>query len=213
VDAVKRDRLEDLVDGTLGGSVDAWQALWLAVEPLLWDLTARFRLTSRLCRSEEDRRNIVLGVMERLHADDFRRLRRFRASLDESGDRRGGGFEPWLATMAARAAVSYLRAHPEYARGADHGRSRWVELEPMPTDLEDARADPARDVAASSLLAEARRILRQDQLEALLLWLSGRDHAEMAQGLGLDGEAAADRLVRSALKRLRNRSAPRDAHS
>ncbi len=200
-------RLEDLVERTIGGDDRAWRSLWLAVEPTLHRITARFRVTGRLGRCDDERRNIVLRVMGQLHADDFRRLRMYHASRDRRGE---GDFRAWLSTMAARSAISYLRAHPEYLGrpSPDDGRlNRWAQVVPLDPDLDAPAAEPTRAVEARAVLALAGRQLRDEQLDALLLWLEGREHGEIAARLLLGDGATADRLVRSALKRLRDRLA------
>jgi DNA-directed RNA polymerase specialized sigma24 family protein len=198
---------EDLVERTIGGDGRAWRALWLAVEATLHRITARFRVTSRLSHSDDERRNIVLRVMGQLHADGFRRLRLYRASRERRGE---GTFHAWLSTMAVRSAISYVRAHPEYLGRPspdDHRRGRWAEVLPLGAEVDARMVDPTRTVEARALLALARRQLREDQLEALLLWLEGREHGEIAALLSLGDVASAERLVRSALKRLRDRLA------
>jgi DNA-directed RNA polymerase specialized sigma24 family protein len=214
--------IEELVERTIGGEGDAWQELWLAVEPTLYRIAAHFRVTSRLSRSDDDRRNIVVRVMGQLHADGFRRLRLYCASRARRGD---GTFRAWLTTLAARSAISYLRAHPEYLGrpGPDEvRRGRWAQILPLCGEHDDppsdaalraggradepgAAADPVRTMEGRALMARARETLREDQLAALMLWLTGREHGEIAAELGLDGALAAERLVRSALKRMRDR--------
>ncbi len=186
-----------LVDDTIAGDARAWQELWRTVHPMLWAITGRWRLVSHLCRSDEDRRNIVVRIMGQLHADRFRRLRLFRESCERRGE---SSFRAWLATVAARSAISYVRAH----RPAEPIASLFVEL---------PSADPTAAMLGRDLLDRARDHLRADQLDALSLWLHGWDHAEIARKLELGQRTLADQLVRSGLKRLRDRFAGGRARS
>jgi DNA-directed RNA polymerase specialized sigma24 family protein len=200
-------RLVALVERTIEGDGAAWRALWLAVEPMLWAITAQRRLTSQLCRDVDERSNIVLRVMDQLRADDFHRLRLFRASLAR---RRHGSFRSWLATVAARSAISYLRKHPEYLGPRDPSdarRGRWAELEPLPVELEEPGLDPLLAFDGRHVFEHARRRLTPAQLRALVLWLQGSDHREIALEIQLADDRLAALLVRSALKRLRDRFA------
>jgi DNA-directed RNA polymerase specialized sigma24 family protein len=196
------------VERTIGGDGRAWGELWIAVEPTLHRVAAHFRVTSRLSQSDDDRRNIVLRVMGQLHADGFRRLRMYRASRERRGE---GTFRAWVSTMAVRSAISYLRAHPEYLGRPSTDDApcacRWAQIQPLGAELDELWADPTRTIEVRATLALARRHLRREQLDALLLWLEGYEHGEIAARLALPDGAAADRLVRSALKRLRDRLA------
>lgn len=212
VDAAQR--LELLVRRVVGGDAAAWQTLWVAVEPTVWAITGKWQLTGPLARRDDERRDIVVKVMERLREDGFRRLKAYLASIDASSS---GSLRTWLATVTARTAIDHVRAHAEYtdvrrtspaARDAEttEVRSRWVPIVPMPdAEPASAAADPTEIMTAAHLLERARGELRSDQLEALYLWLQGHDHSEIADRLELAGSRDAERLVRAALKRLRDR--------
>ena len=205
--------LEPLVRKVVGGDARAWQELWVAIEPTVWAITGRWQLTGKLAGRDDDRRDIVVRVMERLREDRFRRLRSYLASADA---RAAGSLKTWLATVTARAAIDHVRAHPEYTDvrrpapvTADPEtteiRSRWVPIVPLHDEPDGEPADPTEVMTATRLLEKARGELRSDQLQALYLWLSGHDHAEIADRLELATPRDADRLVRAALKRMRDR--------
>jgi DNA-directed RNA polymerase specialized sigma24 family protein len=177
---------------------------------MLARISASHRLASRLSLREDERRDIVLRIMNLLQEDDFRRLRRFRA--EREAGRGARSFRSWLATLAVRSAISHVRGHPEYlGRGsaAERNGARWVEFLPLDVSIEASECDPTEVMEGHALLQRARSILRLAQIEALLLWLAGARHAEIAERLGLEGDVVADRLVRSALKRLRDDSVQR----
>lgn len=198
---------EALLQRVVAGDVLAWHSLWKAVEPTVWHITGRWQLVGQLSKRDDDRRNIVVDVMHRLQDDGHRRIRAFLAAEPSAAK---SSFKAWLVTMTTRAAIDYLRAHPEFdaARGRA-GEARWFKVVPMSDpDGRSTVADAPSKAAVSELLDRARRDLRNDQLRALSLWLEGGTHLEIEQELGLRDAGAGERLVRSALKKLRDRFAP-----
>jgi len=197
--------IESVIDRVVRGDARAWHTLWNAVQPTLWAVAGRPAISGPLARSDDDKHNVVLLVMDKLRADDFRRLRLY---LESVRDRRGpSSFRSWLATVTARVAIDYVRAHPEFADTRDRGvGERWVRIVPMnEARAEAVTMDPDRVAMAGRALESARGSLRSDQLAALFLWLQGEDHGVIADRLHLASASEADRLVRSALKRLRDR--------
>lgn len=75
--------------------------------------------------------------------------------------------------------------------------------------------DPEKAATAAAVLERAHAMLGPDQLAALLLWLQGERRGAIADQLGLEDPVEADRLVRSALKRLRDefRTQPKDTQT
>lgn len=205
------DLLEPLVRGTLAGDRRAWSDLWCALDPFIEKIAGRYRATSRLSASEDERRNVVVRVMERLHADDCHRLQ----GLHEALLRRDGSFRPWLSTVTMNAAISYTREHPEHLGEHDsNDPGGWVNFEPLPDELDEQLPVSIRAVK----MIEAHRIhayvehhLEPQQRDALRLWLLGYDHGEIAEAFQLAGAHAADLLVRGALKILRHRFAGGDS--
>jgi DNA-directed RNA polymerase specialized sigma24 family protein len=202
------ERLVALVDRTLAGDVPAWQALWKGLLPVIHAVATCPRWTGRLRHSTDDRDDIVVEVMGGLAAGEFEALRRFR---DPEEARPAASFRKWVASVAVRASIDHVRAHPEYlGRRVSNDGAYWVCLDPLPTEA-DGLEGPADDLTAT---IEARRLaerlgseLNAAQRAALGLWLADVDHADIAAELALDGEATAERLVRAALKRLRRHGA------
>jgi DNA-directed RNA polymerase specialized sigma24 family protein len=202
--------LAALLDRVLRSEPAAWHELWRRVEPLAWSVSGKWQAAGPLCKNPDERRNIVLAVMERLRQGDFRRLRAFAGSPGKDSD---AAFAAWVTTLASRVAIDRLRAHPEHVdpRGR-RGVERWAKL----VALDDA-PEPAEErdllgrATALGLLERARRELSVEQLTALHLWLDGVGHAAIAERLRLDDERDARKVVRAALKRLRDRyrDAPR----
>jgi hypothetical protein len=197
--ALKEEDLEPLVHRVLVHDVRAWKELWSALEPTIEAIARRRRVTSRLCDQVDERRDIVVRVMEAFQEDGFRRLEELLACLRQ----RDGSFRPWLSAVARNAAINHTYAHPQQVGG--RGAFCWAKHAEVPIDLDDARPDPFQGVVVSEILAYAERHLRPKQLEALLLWLSGEDRAEIAGALRLRSPDGAKRLVDAAVKRLRRR--------
>jgi DNA-directed RNA polymerase specialized sigma24 family protein len=197
--------LEGLVAASARGDQRAWGALWAAIEPPLSRIIAQPRFLGRLGQGEDDRRNIVVLVMDRLRKDDFHRLRLY---LDA---RRGNPrlrFMGWLRVVAKRVGVDYLRAHPQYVRRHDAGASepgRWIEPKTLPPASRIGGERPPVTIrgTARELLQFADHALPEAQRRALELWIESETFADIAQALALATAGEAERLVRAAIERLR----------
>jgi hypothetical protein len=196
--------IESLVERTVSGDEAAWQQLWSAVEPPLTRIIARPRFLGPLGRNEDERRNIIVAVMARLRADEFARLRIY---LDARRDNPLLSFVGWLSVVTKRVGIDYLRAHPEYQRRCDAGRSRpgaWVHQTQLPeSKLFGARPPVTTRVTARRIVDHAGESLPVAQRRALALWTQGEDLADIAREVGLADAQAAHRVVRAALDRLR----------
>jgi len=196
--------LASLLPRVLAGEARAWHELWREIEPLVWGVSGKWQVAGPLCRQSDERREIVLRVMERLREGDFRRLRVFAASTGAGSE---AAFRAWLTTVATRVAIDRQRAHPEQMdpRGRI-GNERWAKL----VSLDDApplvhEGDLHGRATALQLLERARQELSVQQLTALCLWLDGVGFEAIAARLSLDDDRAALRVLRAALKRLRDR--------
>lgn len=197
--------LQRLVEATLAGDGQAWQALWQAVEPTLYATLRRPHVLGRLSQNEDDCRNIVVEVMGRLRANGFARLGQYAATRRDNPD---VPFLGWLVVVAKRVAIDYLRSHEAYVdRRHDQDASTpgaWRDIRPLPSDSQLPGARPAATGrgAAHEMYAFASAELPDDQRRALGAWLEGASFDEIAAG----GDAReAERLVRAALVRLRRR--------
>ncbi|MEZ4226557.1 MAG: sigma-70 family RNA polymerase sigma factor [Polyangiaceae bacterium] len=196
--------LEALARAASGGDAAAWHALWTEIEPIVWGITGKWQITGPMCRNEDDRREIVVRVMERLRADGLRRLRAVAAS---SALQRPGSFRAWVTTVATRVAIDYVRSRPEHLDPRNRGSGRrWVEvLVGDEATLRSENADPLRMAAAEQMLDRAKDLLTRDQMVALWYWLDGGDHEVIAHRMRLGSAQHAERLLRAGLKRLRDR--------
>jgi hypothetical protein len=196
--------IENLVVRTASGDEAAWQELWAAVEPPLTRIIAQPRFLGPLGRDEDERRNIIVAVMARLRADKFSRLSLY---LDARRDNPLLTFIGWLSVVAKRVGIDYLRAHPTYLRRCGAARSRpgaWVHQTQLPeSKLHGKRPPVTTRVTARRIVERAGPSMPVAQRRALELWTHGEDLADIAREVGLADAAAANRVVRAALDRLR----------
>lgn len=208
--------MHELLSAVIAGDEAAWHRLCLDILPTLEGIARKRRITGELCEREDEVGNMVAAMLAGLQADDWHRLRVYLASCEQH---REGSFRKWLGTVAANIAHDYVRAHPEYLRppageaAAQESGEWWVRHEPMP----DSCAEPPPGSGGPDV-AEAAMILRilkradalpRDQREALWLRLADQDNETIAQRLSLPDAGAAERLVRTAVGRLRRHFAPR----
>ncbi len=204
---VDDETIEQLVAAAATRDEAAWQQLWAAIEPTLSRIIAQPRFLGRLGGREDDRRNIVVGVMARLRADHYARLHMY---LDAKRANPRLLFVSWLRVVAKRVGIDYLRAHPDYVRRHDANASRpgrWVDAEQLPpaSQIVGPRP-PITDLGtAQELLTYAAGVIPPEQRRALELWAQSESFADIARALGLANAAAAERVVRAVIERLRRR--------
>lgn len=191
--------LTRLLPGVLGGEAAAWQAFVAALEPALVQLLSRSRVMGHLRENVDDCRAVVVAVLERLKKNDFRALRLFAPWMEVHP---GKGFGDWIRIVATN-------------RARDHVTARAVleTLRTLTDSLEGVGRRPAFTDAmqARQILDFAEGSLPIEQLRALRAWMEGASFEDVARGQGLGGARGAERLVRSALARLRRRFPQRPA--
>jgi DNA-directed RNA polymerase specialized sigma24 family protein len=205
------DSLDDLVADAASGNEAAWWLLWEQVEPRLERILQNPRVTGRLSGNVDDVRNILVAVMEKLLDKDRRRLKSYLEKKSEKSDKKGG-FPAWLAVVAKRVAIDYMRAHEDYVdkrrtRGEDSAAGMWVIPSELPNDSQlFGHRPPVTDRgSALALLRYAYSSLPPEQMAALELWILNKSYGEIATDLELESAEAANRMVRAALERLRRR--------
>ncbi|MBA3460395.1 MAG: sigma-70 family RNA polymerase sigma factor [Deltaproteobacteria bacterium] len=199
--------IEHLVAEASTGAEAAWQGLWAAIEPPLSRIIAQPRFLGRLGQREDDRRNIVVAVMARLKTDHFARLRMYLDAKQQNPRLR---FLGWLRVVAKRVGIDYLRSHPDYVRRHDANASRpgaWVDAEELPSasQIFGDRPQYTNAGTAQELLAYAAGVIPPEQRRALELWAQSESFDEIAKQLKLPNAAAAERVVRAVIERLRRR--------
>jgi DNA-directed RNA polymerase specialized sigma24 family protein len=210
VSAMDDGQLEVLVERAAGGDTASWRALWEDVEPWLEKMVASPRFLGRVGQREDDRSNILVEVMARLHADGFHRLKLYVETRRTSPQLK---FKAWLRVVAKRVGIDYLRGHENYRdRRRDPNRGsapgQWVEPGTLPSqsNLPGERPPMTNRGTALELLRYATSAVPEPQLSALELWTEGASYDDIARELELAGGAVgAEKLVRAAIERLRRR--------
>ena len=202
--------LEQLVARVAAGDKVAWRTLWEDVEPWLEKVVANPRFLGRVGQREDDRSNIIVEVMARLHADGFHRLKLYIETRRTSPQLK---FKTWLRVVAKRVGIDYLRGHENYRdrrrdpnRGSTPGQ--WVEPETLPSQskLPGERPAMTNRGTALELLRYATGVVPEPQLSALELWTEGARYEDIARELEIAGGAeAAEKIVRAVIERLRRR--------
>jgi DNA-directed RNA polymerase specialized sigma24 family protein len=203
-------QLEALVARAADGDATAWRDLWEDVEPWLIKLVGNPRFLGRVGQRDDDRNNIILEVMARLHADGFNRLTLF---VDTRRTNPNLKFKTWLRVVAKRVGIDYLRGHQNYVdrrrdpnRGSTPGE--WIEpgTLPSPSRMPGERPPMTNRGTALELLRYAAGSVPEPQLSALEMWTQSASYDEIARELEIiDGPGGAERLVRAAIERLRRK--------
>ena len=155
---------------------------------------------------EDEVRNILVTVIEKLQADDYRRLKTY---LEQDSKR--GGFPAWLAVVTRRIAIDYMRAHPDFIDRRKEleasAAGAWILPGELPSNsqLGGHRPPVTNRGSALTLLRFAYESLPEDQMKALEMWILNTDYKEMASTLGLESGKDANKVVRAALERLRRK--------
>lgn len=197
------EHMEGLVERTMAGDVAAWKALWLALAPSVERAIGRRRLAARKEDEDDARKDVVVRVFDKIR-NDRAALLHLRAHLA----RRDASYRPWLACLVRNTVIDHFRQRPERLGPRQGGGRRWAMVVELAEEPEGEADDPLQGVEAHRILEHAARHLAPAQIEALRRWARRDTAGEIAVALGLEGPAAATRLVRSAIARLRAVFAP-----
>ena len=153
-------------------------------------------------------------VLERLRADDYRRLRTYDAN-------RKASFSTWLVAVVSRLCTDYHREKYGRARGTDNTGSATVDRREVRTRLADLvteelnlermpdgkRTNPEGEVLASELVAVLHSALGElDDRDRMLLALRFEDEViarDIAHVLGFPSQFHVYRRLKVVLARLR----------
>jgi len=208
VSNVDDSELEQLVARVAQREVAAWRGLWEEIEPWLVKVIANPRFLGRLGQREDDRNNVIVEVMARLHADGFERLKLYVEARRTSPQLK---FKTWLRVVTKRVGIDYLRGHQNYIdrrRREDRGTApgEWIEAGTLPSasKLPAERPPVTARGTALELLRYAAGAVPEPHLSALELWTQSASFDDIARELELpDGSVGAERIVRAAIERLR----------
>lgn len=203
-------QLEVLVARAAEGDTASWRVLWENLEPWLEKVVGNPRFLGRVGQREDDRSNIIVEVMARLHADRFHRLKMYVEMRRTSPHLR---FKTWLRVVTKRVGIDYLRGHENYLdRRRDPNRGsapgEWIEPGTLPSQskMPGERPPMTNRGTALELLRYATGAVPELQLSALERWAEGATFEDIAHELEVDGgSSAAEKLVRAAIERLRRR--------
>lgn len=103
------------------GAVDAWPAVQGALYPELIRL-ARLQPIGRLKSDVDATHEVAARVLERIHAHDYRALKRLFATDQEPVVR------AWIRVLVHTAAIDVMRQHAEYQRRSEKREAGWISL-------------------------------------------------------------------------------------
>jgi hypothetical protein len=181
----------------------AWMELFTRFGPVVERTIRATRAMGSYRRSDDDVRNVMASVFERLRRDDFRALRTFDAWHARNPEK---GFTDWLTIVTVNVARNYVAG--KLGSPDVNGTS----VKQLVNTYAEAFVEDDRLVqlphmtnkeTAQRILEFARAHLTSDQLCALEGWLEGKDFTELATQFGWPDARDADRLVRAALAKLR----------
>lgn len=190
----------------------AWPELQAALHAELERL-ARFQPIGRLRRDVDAPPEIAARVLTRLHANDYRAVKRLFAAEKPPEVR------AWVRVLVRTAAIDVMREHADYVRGSERREAGWISLHtlasqagaPAPNSLAEKQREVERflaqavaeaqqavaehgDDAVSSLAIgwkveplQARRVIKKggQYLPILRLVLAGHSYPEVATQLAI----------------------------
>jgi hypothetical protein len=224
---------DPLVLGVVRGDRAAWFQLSIYVEAWVARMVpGHWRMRkARLSRSEDDTRDVLLGVLERIDHDDFRALRQYlERKLAHVPDVRAGGSEPsevsfasWLSGLVDYAIRDHVRKRYGRAPASAHGEP---DSDPTPAapltltkrdlhswavhptraqsgDFGGARPALSRVLTARSILRYAAEAFEPRELQVFERYLEQASFDELAAEFAMSGPEAARAEVRRLKERLR----------
>ncbi len=202
------ERCEALAERVAGGDTAAWAPLAEALWPALQTLVRSSRSMGPLRRSEDDVRDVVTDLLEKLGSREGRGLLLHRSWRARHPDKT---FADWLRIVATNAVRDHVRARR--GRPEDDGLpsvKRLLNEFSGSAAVESLGVRPPMTAAqtARQLLAFAHDQLPADQRAALSSWLEGASFEEIRAEVGASSAEEAARLVRAAVAVLRRRFAP-----
>lgn len=200
---------EDTVNRVLRGDPAAWMSLFAKYAPVVTAIARTNHSMGSYRTSEDDVRNVMAQVFERLRRDDYRALRTFAPWRDKNPSK---VFGDWITILTVNVIRNYITAKLGAPRADQSSAKQLVNTWATALDLDGdgplVRPHMTTRETAHQILEYAREHLAEDQLAALAGWLEGNSFDELARELALSDARAADKLVRSALAKLRRQFAP-----
>jgi hypothetical protein len=186
----------------------AWMTLFSRFGPMVTAIARTSRAMGSYRNSEDDVRNVMAQVFERLRRDDYRALRTYVPWHNKNPSKT---FSDWLTIVTVNVVRSYMSAKLGAPREDKASAKQLVNTfaEGLNLDGDEPIVLPHMTTkeTAQRIIAYAQDHLADDQLAVLAGWLEGSSFAEMAAELHLADAKGAERLLRAALARLRRQFA------
>jgi DNA-directed RNA polymerase specialized sigma24 family protein len=198
---------EELVRRALRGDEVAWTTMFSRHAPAVVAIIRANRSMGSYRHSEDDVRNVMARVFERLRRDDFRALRTFAGWRANNPTK---SFTDWLTIVTVNVVRNYVTAKLGTPRdGASVKQLVNTLADALPLDGEAPLVRPHMTTkeSAARIVEYAQAHLPEDQLAVLAGWLEGASFEDLAAELHLADARAADRLLRATLARLRRKFA------
>ena len=198
----------DLVRRILRGDQGAWMELFSHYGPVVAALARTNRAMGSYRGSEDDVRNVMTQVFERLRREDYRALRTFAPWHEKNPSK---GLSDWLTIVTVNVIRNYIAAKlgAPRADGANVKQLVNTFADALAIDGDEPLVRPHMTTkeTAHRIIEFAREHLAEDQMAVLAGWLEGSSFDELAADLHLANAKAADRLLRAALAKLRRQFA------
>jgi hypothetical protein len=202
---------DEILRRVVRGDQVAWTALFLQYSPVVERIARTNRSMGSYRESDDDVRNVMAHVFERLRRHDYRVLRMFSAWQDRNPSK---SFQDWLTIMTVNIIRNYITSKlgARSQSGASLKQLVNTLADALPIDGGGLSVKPQITTreAAQRVIEFARNALAGDQLAVLAAWLEGASFDEIASERRLGDARAAERLLRAALARLRREFAESD---
>lgn len=195
---------DDLVNRILRGDPTAWMNVFSKYGPVVVAIARTNRSMGSYRQSEDDVRNVMAAVFERLRRSDYQALRTYGPWRAANPTKQ---FNDWLTIVAVNVIRNYIARKLGAPRADKSSAKQLVNTfaSELKIDGDEPLVLPAMTTreSANQILEYARDHLAEDQMAALAGWLEGGSFDDIAAELGLANGRAADKLLRAALAKLR----------
>jgi hypothetical protein len=195
---------EEIVARVIKSDPSAWMSLFSKYGPIVAAIARTNRSMGSYRGNEDDVRNVMAQVFERLRRDDYRALRTFAPWREKNA---GKAFNDWLTIVTVNVIRNYiakkLGAPKDDGKSAKQLVNTYADAIVAGVDEPLVRPQMTNKETANQILEYAREHLAEEQLAVLAGWLEGSSFDELATELALGDAKAADKLLRSALAKLR----------
>lgn len=195
---------DEILRQVLRGDQVAWMRLFSRYGPVVERIARTNRSMGSYRESEDDVRNVMAHVFERLRRDDYRALRMFHVWRDQNPDK---SFQDWLTIVTVNIVRNYistkLGARSQNGASIKQLVNTLAEALPPAGGELSTRPHITTKEAALRILEFAHDHLTSDQFSVLAAWLAGTSFDDMVSEIHVADAKVAERLLRAGLARLR----------